>query len=188
MDRMCCVVVAFTANLCMGSAAQEVENAGFTQGKTGWQGDGKVVYLVADGTVSETEKEGATPALRIQLKKSGWSEVRQVLRPKAKDSAVSFGIQVKADADFKRLPESRDYSPVKFTEGGKWVWSAKVNPKCDFLVRLEDKGWYYRPHSLSPGGSWKTVAEEFPELVDRKRELALLFPPGEGTVYLQAVK
>jgi hypothetical protein len=41
MDRMCYVAAVFVAGFCVGSAAQEVENAGFSQGKTNWQGDGR---------------------------------------------------------------------------------------------------------------------------------------------------
>ncbi len=165
--------------------AQEVDNPDFAKGKTGWQGDGKVVYFAADGSISETASPGATQGLKIDLSKNAWREVHQSLRPKQKDTEIQYSVQVMAEPSFVRLPESREYSDVDFQQGGGYIWSALVYPKCDFLLRVRDDTWYYRPRSLTPLGTWKTITENFPKLKARQREIALLFPPGEGTVYVK---
>lgn len=168
-----------------GAHAQTIDNADFTNGKTGWLGDGKAVFIDAQGVVSETPKPGTTPAIRIELSKSGWKGIKQKLRPKANEAQIEITVQVKADSTFKRVPESREYSSVDFREGGQYGWSAEVYPKCDFLIRVKDEGWQYRPISLAPVDSWKTVTQSFTGLKARQREIELLFPPGEGAVYLK---
>ena len=165
--------------------AQEINNADFAKGKVGWLGDGKVAYFGADGQISETPIPGATVGLKFELSKNSWREIKQSLRAKPKETSLSISVKVMADPSFKRLEESRDYSGVNFGEGGGYVWSALVYPKCDFLVRAKDRSWFYRPISLKPPGAWKTVTATFPDLSNGTREIALLFPPGEGTVYIK---
>ena len=168
------------------ASAQQIENADFSKGKTGWTGDGKAVFIDEKGEVSDTAKPGATPALRIELSKAAWKGIKQKLRPKANDSQIQLELQVKADAAFKRAPESREYSTtVDFREGGQYTWSGDVHPKCDILIRVKDETWQYRPMSLTPIDTWKTVTQSFAGLKGRQREIELLFPPGEGVVYLK---
>lgn len=168
-----------------GLNAQEINNADFSRGKAGWQGDGKVVYFDATGQVSETATPGSVPGLKFELSRNQWREIKQSLRPKTKETDVFISVQVMADPSFKRLEKSKDFSDVDFGEGGGYVWSALVYPKCDFLIRLKDGGWFYRPFSLKPVGNWKTFTADFPKLEKSTREIALLFPPGEGTVYIK---
>jgi len=168
-----------------GASAQQIENADFAKGKTGWMGDGKAVFIDEKGEVSETPKPGTTPAIRIELSKAGWKGIKQKLRPKANESAIQVVLQVKGDAAFKKAPESREYSNVDFREGGEYTWKAEVFPKCDFLIRVKDETWLYRPISLAPVDAWKTVTQSFAGLKGRQREIELLFPPGEGMVYLK---
>lgn len=169
-----------------GARAQKIDNEDFAKGKSGWTGDGKEVFTNAAGEVSETKKEGFSPVIRIELSKSAWKGLKQRLRPKSDETKIDFALQVKADAKFKREAESRAYSNgIDFKEGGQYGWSAEVYPKCDFLVRVKDEGWQYRPVSLAPLDAWKTVSVSISGLKGRQRELELLFPPGEGTVYLK---
>lgn len=168
-----------------GSNAQEITNADFSRGKAGWQGDGKVVYFDATGQVSETATPGSVPGLKFELSKNSWREIKQSLRAKPKETDVSISVQVMADPAFKRLEKSKDFSNVDFGEGGGYVWSALVYPECDFLIRVKDGSWFYRPLSLKPAGTWKTFTADFPKLDKSNREIALLFPPGEGTVYIK---
>lgn len=165
--------------------AQEINNADFSRGKAGWLGDGKVVYIDSSGTVSATASPGATPAIQIDLSKNDWREVKQKLHANNDDSLITFSVQIKSSPDFKRLETSRKYSDVDFGEGGGYSWSALVFPKCDFLIRVQDDTWYYRPFSLSPAGTWKSFTASFPKLKMRQREIALLFPPGEGSVLVK---
>lgn len=167
------------------SNAQELNNADFSRGKAGWSGDGKVVYIDANGAVSATSSPGSTAAIQIELSGNDWRELKQKLHPNDKESAISFSVQIKADAGFKRLDASKKYSDVDFGEGGQFAWSALVFPKCDFLIRVQDDTWYYRPFSLSPLGAWKSFTANFPKLKSRQREIALLFPPGEGSVLVK---
>ena len=168
-----------------GASAQQIENADFSKGKTGWSGDGKAVFIDEQGAISDTPKPGATPALRIELNKAAWKGIKQKLRPKANESDIQIELQVKADAAFKRAPDSREYSKVDFREGGQYSWGAEVFPKCDFLIRVKDEGWLYRPVALTPVDAWKKVTQSFTALKGRQREIELLFPPGDGVVYLK---
>lgn len=164
--------------------SQEVDNIDFAKGKTGWLGDGKEVYIDASGAVSEAQTPGSTPAIKVELSKNSWKSLKQKLRPMSKETEIKFTIQVKADTDFAPLAESRDYTNSDWKMGGEYVWSAEMFPKCDFLVRVKDETWYYRPVKLVPG-TWKKCSVSFPGLKGRQRELELLFPPGVGTVYLK---
>lgn len=165
--------------------AQEINNADFSRGKAGWLGDGKAVYINPDGTVSATESPDSTPVIQIELSKNDWREIKQKLHAKSDETQIALSVQIMAGPDFKRLDTSRKYSDVDFGEGGGYVWSALVFPKCDFLIRVQDDTWYYRPFSLSPLGTWKTFHASFPKLKARQREIALLFPPGEGSVLVK---
>lgn len=169
-----------------GLIAQQVDNANFEKGKSGWLGDGKVVYINANDEISETPKPDFVPCLKVELSRNDWKEVKQTFRAKSTETDIQFSIKVKASPDFQRLPESKDYTKdIDFEEGGQYVWSALVSPKCDFLIRVQDSGWFYRPFSLSPAGTWKTFSADFPKLKASKRELALLLPPGTGFVYIK---
>jgi hypothetical protein len=178
------ILLALTV-FCLGPLhAQEVDNIDFTKGKNDWLGDGKVVYVDASGAISETETPGSTPAIKVELSKTGWRSLKQKLRPKSNETAVKFSLQVKAEADFEPLAASKDYTNEDWKAGGQYVWSAEMYPKCDFLIRLKDDTWYYRPFKL-PAGTWKTFSVDWPGLKARQREIELLFPPGEGTIYIK---
>ena len=185
MTKTCSFLIALLGLSISGLLAQEIDNPAFSSGKAGWIGDGIPVWFDVAGAISETASPGSTPGIKIELNKNTWSEIRQNLRPKQKETAIHLSIQVMGDAGFKRRAESKTYSDVDFQEGGGYVWSALVFPQCDFLVRVHDDTWYYRPFSLSPLGTWKKISVSFPKLKARQREIALLFPPGEGTVYLK---
>lgn len=166
-----------------GAWSQQITNADFLQGKTGWVGDGIVVHISPDG--SEESSPGSHPAIRIDLRENQWTGIKQRLLPKAKDSRIDIELQVRADPAFERAETSRKYSAVGFKDKGEYVWSGEIHPKCDFLIRVKDQTWHYRLMSLSPVGAWKTVRAAFPDLGSRQREIALLFPPGKGSAYLK---
>ena len=168
--------------------SQTIKNGDFAKGKSSWLGDGKLVYLSADGKIADTETPGAEKVLQIELKKTKWSTINQSLFPLAKDDALSVSIMVKAQSDFAPLDESHEYSKVDFQEGGSYVWSAEVAPKCDFLVRVHDSTWYYRPVTLKPVDTWKTLNLNFKNLKARNRSLTIALPPGSGTVLIKYVK
>jgi len=169
--------------------AQKPKNADFSEGKKGWVGDGDVVYIASDGSISEEESEEAVPAIAIELRGHDWEEIRQRLSPRADDTSTSIAIEVMVGEDFKPEKESRNYTDVDFQQGGQYLWSAEVTPKCDFLVRVRDEGWwYYRPIKLAKPGKWKKIKEKFPDLKSRQREISLMVPPGTGTVYIRGVE
>ncbi len=136
--------------------AQTLQNGDFTKGKAGWMGDGNVVYVDTAGKVDAKESPGSERVLQIELKSGRWTFIKQSLHPLAKDNTLSASFAAKALPDFEPAPESRDYTRVDFREGGSYVWSAEVWPKCDLLVRVQDSTWYYRPLSLKPVDAWKT--------------------------------
>lgn len=178
------IVLWLLAAALPGAHSQEIENADFAKGKSGWMGDGEVVYIDAQGEVSDTKKPEATPAIQIELSKTAWKGIRQRLRVKPDEAVINLVVQVKAGSGFKRADSSRLYTS-DFKEGGQYGWSAEVYPKCDFLVRVKTDGWQYRPVSLAPVDTWKTVTQRFEGLKGRQREIELLFPPGDGTVLLK---
>lgn len=179
------LVVMASAGLAM---AQVVENAGFGRGKTGWTGDGKIVYFNPDGTVSETAVMGAPTGLRIDLNRNGWKEIKQKLRPKPGEKQVSISFQAMAEPGFQRLEESKQYSvDINWKEGSQWIWTSLIRPKCDLLIRMQhDEAWYYRPLSLQPVGSWVQVSQTIEDLMGKQREISILLPPGTGTVLIKA--
>lgn len=185
MKRTKLILSAILGISISGLHAQEVENADFSKGKSKWLGDGKVVYFDSAGAISETPGADKVAGLKIELSKNAWRQIHQTLRAKPTETETGITLQVMADPAFKRLEESKEYSNVDFGEGGSYVWSALVFPKCDFLIRVHDGSWYYRPLSLFPAGEWKLFSATFPKLKTQQREIALLFPPGEGTVYLK---
>ena len=50
-----------------GLNAQEINNADFSRGKAGWQGDGKVAYFDAAGQISEAASPGSAPGLKFEI-------------------------------------------------------------------------------------------------------------------------
>ena len=169
-------------------SAQALENGDFSKGKAGWTGTGQVVYLKADGSVAPTETPGAERVMQITLRPTQWTWIKQSLHPRAADTAVAAEISVMASADFAPAAESREYTKVDFKEGGGYLWSAEVWPKCDLLPRLQDSTWYYQPKSLKPYGEWKTLKVNFPNLSSRNRSLTLALPPGKGSVFFKSVE
>lgn len=170
------------------ASAQALENGDFSKGKAGWLGSGQVVYLKADGTVSPAKVPDAELVMQVALRPTQWTWIKQSLHPHAADHDVAGKVTLKASADFAPMAESRDYSKVDFQEGGGYVWSADVWPKCDLLVKLQDTTWYYQPKSLKPYGEWKTVKFSFPNLSSRNRSLTLALPPGKGSVFFKSVE
>src|SRR5205823_6294329 len=147
----------------------------FAKGKAGWTGDGKIVYLKADGKIEEKESPNSERVVQIELKDNRWTFLKQSLHPKTKDTSVTVSFSIKALPDFKPAAESREYSAVDFKEGGSYVWSAEVSPKCDLLIRVQDTTWYYRLLSLQPLDQWKTATQDFPNLKSRNRSVTIAF-------------
>ena len=168
--------------------AQEIRNGDFTKGASDWMGDGRLVYLDASDKVLSQPEAGATPAFQVHLKSSQWAIVKQNLHPSSKESVVRARIEIMASPDFQPVEKSRTYSPVDFREGGGYVWSAEVFPKCDLLVTVKDSTYYYRLFSLQPPGSWKTFTVDFQNLTSRSRCFSLAFPPGTGTLWIKRIQ
>jgi len=203
-----CVFLSSLAVFSAPAYSQALKNGDFAKGKANWQGDGELVTLTPDGKVQsaeipgsdlrltlsssgnlqDTQTSGSTRALKIDLQKFKWTSISQGLFPHSKDNSISVSIMVKAMPNFVRLEESAEYSRVDFKEGREYEWSAEVSPKCDFLVRVHDTTWHYRPLSLKPFGEWKTFHFDFSDLEARSRSLALAFPPGSGSILIKYAK
>ena len=62
-------------------------------------------------------------------------------------------------------------------------------PSIGFSKGAAAPGVAYAPAlSLRPIGQWKTFHVSIPDLKNRKREVELIFPPGDGAIYIQTGK
>lgn len=174
-----------SALLLCASTTHAIDNPNFSEGKKGWTGQGTPGYLDASGKFSATPGPDAVPVLRFELNRNSPRVLAQRVSAKSDENDVTLRIQALASADFQRREDSKDFDSVGFPEGGEYAWSASVYPKCDLLVRVKDSTWHYRPLSLRPTGKWKTFQISIPNLESRQREVEILFPPGEGAVYLR---
>ncbi len=176
------------ALLCLGTPLHAVDNPDFSEGKKGWTGSGTAGFLDAAGEFSALEKPGSTPVLRVELSKTMAKTLSQRVSAKPDETTVNLRLRLLASNDFVRKDDARGFGDVDFKEGGQYVWSAPVHPRCDFLVRVSDSTYFYRPLSLRPIGQWKTFSVSIPDLKNRKREVELIFPPGDGAIYIQTGK
>ncbi len=140
MTKASLALAATILGLCLSNLpAQGVDNPDFAKGKTGWQGDGKVVYFATDGSISETASPGATPGLKVELSKNAWREVHQSLRPKQKDTEIQYSVQVMAEPSFVRLPESGNtrtsiFSKAEDTSGARWSIPSATSSSASMTI------------------------------------------------------
>lgn len=170
-------------------AGELLTGTDFQAGKGGWQGPGSVLFVAPDGTERPSSGPDTTPVFRVTLSKSRWSVLDQRVRWDRKETGASVRISLRASPDFAPAPESRDYAPEDFREGGQYVWSARIFPRASFLIQLSDQNaWLYRPLTLKPGKDWQTMTVAFDGLKSRQPEtLALCLPPGTGWVEIRSV-
>jgi hypothetical protein len=170
--------------------ARDFENGDFAKDKTGWLGDGRVVYLKEDGTVSATKEPGTTPVVEIALNKTQPRDFTQKFTTEEGTGALEVEVVYKGSADFKLNEKS-----TKFTKDNTWqagatmYWSALVVPKVDLCLRLDQPtGFAYRLAKVSPGSDWQTLKVRWDSIGAKKDvKLCVIAPPGEGSLFVKSV-
>lgn len=167
---------ALLALMTMPLAADGLENGNFAAGKSKWQGDGKV------------EKVEGETVLSVALSKNNFSELKQSVRLPSSVQRFRVTVQVQASTDYVLNAKSRAISDVDFSSNGNYTWTALVHPKSDFHIRLKDDSYNYKLAKVAAGGGWATVTAEFRGIKKPTGlELALVFPPGDGTMMVKSV-
>ncbi len=172
------LLLPFVIALIAGPAFGELKNGDFSAGKTDWRGQGKV------------EKTDGANVLSVALAKFNFTEVSQVFKMPPATKRIKVTLQVKASTDFVFNDKSRNISDVDFKPTGSYTWSALVHPKSDFHIRVKAPESEYEYKMVKvPAGDWTTLTAEIrglkkPNAID----LALVFPPGDGTMMVKQVK
>jgi hypothetical protein len=156
----------------LSSFADGLENGDFSKGKSRWMGDGIVVYLKPDGTISPTDdsksgsllppvgslgtgttptggnsasdqKPKTTPIIEVKLKSTQFAEVFQKFRTPKEMDVVNAEVVFKSSADFKLNDKATVFDrEITWKPGSFWYWSALVHPKTDVLMRLDKRDNY----------------------------------------------
>lgn len=155
-------------------ALADLENADFAAGKSKWQGDGKV------------EKVEGENVLGVALSKNSFSELKQAFRMAPNVQRIRITLQVRASANYVLNEKSRSITPVDFSPNSNYTWTNLVYPRADFHIRLKDDSYNYKLVEVTPGGPWVTLTAEV-RAIRRPTdlELALVFPPGDGTILVK---
>jgi len=198
-------------------AADGLENGDFAKGRSHWMGDGQVVYLKPDGTISLTDdsrssllppvasvgtpattigtpaagqKPGTTPIVEIKLKSTQFADFSQKFRTPKDMDIVNAEVTYKASQDFKMNDKAIVFDrELTWKPGTFWYWSALVHPKSDVLMRLDKRDNYmYKLDAATPGSDWKKMKVRW-ENVGAGQDVIfhVLVTPGHGTLYIKSV-
>lgn len=170
--------------------AKDFGNGNFVEERKDWQGDGKIVYLKADGTMSPTKVPDATPVLEMTLNKTQPRELTQKFSTEEGAGALNIEVVYKGSPDFKLNDKA-----TKFTKGNTWsagstmYWTGYVIPKCDLVIRVDHPGGYaYYLAKVDPGADWKTLRVRFDDIGEKKDvKLNVIAAPGDGSLFVKSV-
>jgi hypothetical protein len=166
----------------VGAADEYLKNADFKKGKSKWLGDGDLVFLKPDGTEGGEEDPGATPVLKLKLKKSESNLLFQEFRTKDKPKTLQVSVEIKASDDFKRLEESELYTQT-WKAGSTMYWTGVEISPVDFWIRV-GPGWLYKLAKAKK--DWQKVEGRWENVMESdERLLYFCVPPGEGALYLR---
>jgi hypothetical protein len=165
------------------SADPLLHNADLKDDISGWHGDGRITYLMPDGTEQDDINSGGTPVIKLHLSNDSES-VYQEYETHGSPTTLNISVEAMAAPDFRRSTEASDYT-TKWSPGGTWYWTgAPVIPTVDFWIR-GGPGWYYKLDSLKKG-IWTTVTGHFENLTPTDDHVVYFcVPPGDGTVYIK---
>jgi hypothetical protein len=136
------------------SADPLLHNSDLKDGLSGWHGDGRIVYLDANGNETDDADAGGAPAIKLRLANDSES-VYQEYETHKSPTTLTISIDAMPSKDFRRTTEASAYT-AKWSAGGTWYWTgAAVVPPVDFWIR-GGPGWYYKLASLK-AGVWTTI-------------------------------
>lgn len=179
--------LALVLTVGVSHAEELIKNGDFTAGKSGWSGNGQIVHLNAEG--KEVEKESAgKPVMAVALSKSAFTDISQRIRTGRDASTLRATVTVSASEDFWMDASSNRFSDVNWKPGSTYYWSAWVNPKAPIVLAVKAPQNLYRMGDLSAGERGKTLSADW-DLGNKgtSGQLTIIFPPGDGTVYVHAV-
>jgi hypothetical protein len=192
--------------------ADGLENGDFAKGKSRWTGDGQVMYLKPDGTISPADnsrssllppvasagtgtpaaaqKPTTTPIVEIKLKSTQFADFAQKFRTPKEMDVVNAEVTYKASADFKMNDKAIVFDrEIGCKPGTFWNWSMLVHPKSDVVMRLDKRDNYlYKLDAASPGSDWKTMKVRW-DNVGGGQDVTfhVVVTPGHGTLYIKSV-
>lgn len=166
------------------------ENGDFAEERKDWLGDGRIVHLKQDGTVSTTKEPDTTPAIEISLNKTQPRELTQKFTTEAGTGALEVQVVYKGSPDFKLNEKSNKFTKDNtWRAGSSWYWSGYVVPKVDLCVRLDQPtGYAYRLAKVTPGSDWQTLKFRWDNIGEKKDvKLCIVTPPGDGSLFVKSV-
>jgi hypothetical protein len=171
-------------------SAKDFDNGNFAEGRKDWQGDGKIVYLKPDGSISSVKDADSTPVLEMSLSKTQPREFTQKFTTPPGTGALNVEIVYKASPDFKLNEKSTKFTKDNaWSAGSTWYWTGYVIPKVDMFVRLDKPdGYAYHLAKVSPGSDWKTLRVRWDNIGEKKDvKLAVATAPGDGSLFVKSV-
>jgi hypothetical protein len=171
-------------------SAKDLENGNFFAGKSGWQGNGTVVNVKADGTVSPTKEPDTIPAVQINLTKGQFKDISQRFTTGPGTGGLDVEVVYKVSPDFKLNEKANSITKdITWPPESIWYWSALVYPKVGLSVRLDKPdGHSYYLAKVIPG-DWQTAKFRWENVGEKKDvTLSVLAGPGDGTLWIKSVK
>jgi hypothetical protein len=166
--------------------ADYLTNTDFSDGISGWHGDGEAAYLKPDGTEGAEGDIGVIPVIKLPLADRSSHAVYQEFETRDHPKTLQFKVEVYASSDFKRSASPDDYTQElgNFQSGNTLIWSDIGILNVDFWIRL-DPGSYYKMQNLKPK-TWVTVKVPWNSIEDdENRTINFCVPPGDGVVYIK---
>jgi hypothetical protein len=166
--------------------ADYLTNTDFSDGISGWHGDGEAAYLKADGTEGAEGDVGVITVIKLPLAERSSHSVYQEFDTRDHPKTLQFKVDVYASSDFKRSASPDDYTSEvsNFQAGTTLIWSEIAVLNVDFWMRL-DPGSYYKMDNLKPK-TWVTLKVKWDSIEDdESRKIYFCVPPGDGFVYIK---
>ncbi len=167
-------------------AADYLINGDFSQGLSGWHGDGEQVYLNPDGTEGSQTDPGVVPVIKIPLSRSESRFVYQEFDTPDTPKNLHFKVDIFPSGDFQRSTSDSDYTSqtADFSSGMFMVWGVTAVLRTDFWIRATPM-WHYKLANATPG-KWVTVDYSFVNPSDANHQsVYFCVPPGQGAIYIK---
>lgn len=202
------------ASLATNALAEGFENGDFSHGKSKWIGEGKIVFLKPDGSISPTDDSKSndplkpfgslkpldpqsadqqpqpTPIVEMKLRLTLSAELSQKFKTEKGAAAMNVVVVYKGSPDFKLNDKATNFTrSITWQAGSIWYWSAQVYPMVDLCIRLDKRdGHDYKLQAVKPGGDWQTAKFRW-DNVGENQDVTLLIiaPPGHGTLWIKSV-
>ena len=213
MNKLLCLSLIGCALFVGGGATKSVanglDNGDFARGKSKWLGEGQIVYLKPDGSISAIddskpnsflkpadqqsaadEKPKTTPIIEFKLHSGQFVELAQKFQTEAGTAGMNVQVVYKGSSDFKLNDKAMPFTKsITWGPGSTWYWTAVVFPKVDLFFRLDKRdGHYYKLESVKPGSDWETAKFHWDNIAENQDvTLAILAPPGHGSLWVKSV-